>query len=256
MLAGTMPFIARSLKPEHWIRLHRRGADFSAVKTSPASKDLCKLMLTFSDEERPSMAQCLAHEWFRTEDRTLMTVPPQQFASLQNFCHEAALKRTLLLEIASRLPIAKCGHIVELFEAFDEDRDGTLTQEELRKVFKEAGITDKKLVQKIFKSLDVDNDGFLTFSEFAAGVLSVYGDLVEERLRVLFKEVDTDNDEMLSHEEATELLANAAMLLKRDAKSRSTSLLHEILTKGDTKIKYEDLVEKVLGVKSKLALPR
>jgi len=247
MLAGQMPFLARSMKPVQWTRLHKKGADFTKITSSPQGRELCKEMLTYDDEERPSMAQCLKHEWFKADERVMRTVPPAQFMALKNFCHEAALKRTLLLEIASRLPMARCAEIVDLFEAFDVDRDGTLTAEELRRAFKFLGITDEGLVKKIFKSLDVDNDGYLSFSEFAAGVLSVFGDLLEDRLHVLFKEYDEDGDGALNHQEIEEFLANTALLLKKDAKSRSTAMLQEMLSKGATKIKFEELRDKLFG---------
>jgi len=246
MFAGCMPFMASSMKPVMWTRLHKKGADFSRIISSAQGKELCKLMLTYSDVERPSMAECLKHEWFHTEDHVMKIVPPAHFQALQSFCNEAALKRTLLLEIASRLPMARCAEIVEMFESFDADRDGTLTPAEIERAFKSLGIKDDRLIAKIFKSLDLDNDGYLSFSEFAAGVLSVFGDLLEDRLLALFKEYDRDADGLLDQAELKDFLANTTALLKKDSKSRSTTMLQDLLT-GDTKIKYEDLRDKLLG---------
>jgi serine/threonine protein kinase len=247
MMAGCLPFIARSLRPVQWIRLHKKGADFSKCTASGQGKDLCKLMLTYSDIDRPSMAECMKHDWFSTDAREMKTVPPAQLQALQNFCNEAALKRTLLLEMAARLPMSRCGEIIELFEAFDANRDGTLTAEELRSAFRSFGIQDEKLIGKIFKSLDVDHDGFLSFSEFAAGVLCVFGDLVEERMHTLFMESDENSDGVLDRSEAEDFLANAALLLKKDPKSRSTAMLQELLTKGAAGMKYEELMSRIFG---------
>lgn len=251
MLAGCMPFIAHSMKPVQWTRLHKKGADFSRISSSPQGKELCKLMLLYDDEERPSMTQCMKHEWFQTDDRELRTVSPAQLQALESFCNEAALKRTLLLEIASKLPMSRCMEVVELFEAFDTDRDGTLTPEELQMAFRSLGLKDDKLIKKIFKSLDVDNDGFLSFSEFAAGILSVFGNLVEERMHALFKEFDEDSDGVLTRSEVEEFLANAALLLKKDPKSRSTKMLQEMMSKGKSAMKYEEIRDLIFG-KTKL----
>jgi len=248
MLAGDMPFLARSMQPVQWIRLHKKGPAYSKIKTSETSKELCKLLLTYSDEERPTMKEALKHAWFQADDRAVRhTVAPQQFMALQSFCHEAAIKRTLLLEIAARLPMNRCTEIVEMFEEFDVDRDGTLTPEELRKAFYSVGLKDDHLINKIFKSLDMDHDGYLSFSEFAAGVLSVFGDLLQERLLALFQESDENADGVLDQEEAEDFLANAALLLQNQPKSRSTAMLHEFLSKGEGKLKFEDLREKLLG---------
>jgi len=250
MLAGSMPFIARSLKPIQWTRLHKKGPDYGKINSSPQGKELCKLMLTYSDVERPSMAECMGHEWFKADNRDMKTVPPAKFQALQDFCSESALKRTLLLEIASRLPMARCGEIVEMFEQFDTDRDGTLTAEELRRAFYSLGVKDDHLIKKIFKSLDVDNDGFLSFSEFAAGVLCVFKDLIEERLHAMFEEYDTDSNGLLDQDEARNFLANASILCKKDPKSRSMVVLKDLLSKGSSGMKYEEIRDKIFGIES------
>merc|ERR1719359_1699543 len=51
------------------------------------------------------MQECLEYEWFRSERRDLQTVVAGQFHHLQQFCKDSALKRGVLLEIASRLPM-------------------------------------------------------------------------------------------------------------------------------------------------------
>merc|ERR1719204_1334736 len=106
-----------------WTRLHRRGPDWKLVKTSALSQQLCKEMLTFSVGKRPSMAACRENSWFKANSSALGVVSPEQFAELSKFCEDTALKRTMLLEIASRLPMRKAGHIVEMFSRFDVNGD-------------------------------------------------------------------------------------------------------------------------------------
>lgn len=251
MLAGQMPFMASTLKPIQWTRLHKKGPDWSLVKTSPASKDICRQMLTYTDIDRPSMRDCLKHDWFQVETRLLKTVKPEQFMPLQAFVHQAALKRSVLLEMASRLPMHKATHIVEVFEAFDTDRDGTLTADELKTAFASFGLKDDQLVSKVFRSLDVDNDGYLSFSEFAAGLLNVFQDLLSDRLYTLFKQFDEDDDGSLDRDEAKEYLANAALLLRDDPNSRSQEILRSLLKTGRAKITFEELKEALMNSESR-----
>jgi len=246
MLAGTLPFMAKVMEPSVWITLHKKGPDLSLLKGSKSGKELCRLMLTFSEDKRPSMADCLHHEWFALEKRSLQTFSPNQFVPIQSFYHEVALKRSLLLELASKLPMSKAGPIVDLFEAVDADKDGTLTLPELQVVFQQMGMADEKLVKKIFKAMDVNKDGCLSFSEFAAAVLLLFKDLLDDRLHALFLEHDEDGNGTLDIHEAEEFLGNAALLLKNKS-GRSSNLVQDLISSNTQRLTYPELRDKVLG---------
>eukprot|EP00928_Gymnodinium_smaydae_P034892 TRINITY_DN2463_c0_g1_i1.p1 TRINITY_DN2463_c0_g1~~TRINITY_DN2463_c0_g1_i1.p1 ORF type:complete len:747 (-),score=143.30 TRINITY_DN2463_c0_g1_i1:53-2293(-) len=247
LLTGQMPFCATSLNANAWLRLHKRGPDWSLVRTSSASRDLCQLMLTFHAQRRPSMAECRGSPWFSAHDVGLGVVSAEQFEELHKFCQDTALKRTMLLEIASRLPMNKAGEIVDMFSRFDVNGDSSLSEKELQKTFSDMGINDTAVVQRVFETLDVDKDGLLSFSEFAAGVLVLFKDLLDERLRTLFKRRDRDGNGYLDYNEAKEFLANATCMLCEVANKRSFDMLEELLQGGQTKIRYEDIREKLLG---------
>jgi len=247
MLAGQMPFMARTLKAIQWTRLHKKGPDWSLVRTSPGGKELCKQMLAYHDIDRPSFKEALGDEWFSQERRLMKNVNPEQLMGLKAFVHQAALKRSVLLELASRLPIHESQRIVEVFEAFDTDRDGTLTPDEVKNAFYQSGIKDEKLISKIFRALDVDNDGYLSFSEFAAGLLTVFQDLLEDRLHTVFMQYDEDGDGYLDHDEVQEYLANAALLLRNDSKSRSQNILTHLLKSGRPKVSFKELRDAILA---------
>jgi len=177
----------------------------------------------------------------------MKNVNPEQLMGLKAFVHQAALKRSVLLELASRLPIHESQRIVEVFEAFDTDRDGTLTPDEVKNAFYQSGIKDEKLISKIFRALDVDNDGYLSFSEFAAGLLTVFQDLLEDRLHTVFMQYDEDGDGYLDHDEVQEYLANAALLLRNDSKSRSQNILTHLLKSGRPKVSFKELRDAILA---------
>merc|ERR1712078_78906 len=125
-----------------------------------------------------------------------------------------------------------------MFESFDTDKDGSLSKAEVRAAFSEMGMCDQDLVARIFNTLDVDSDGLLALSEFSAGVLVFFKDLLDDRLHALFARRDRDGNGFLDAEEAKEFLADSTLMLTQEANKRSFDLLDELMQGGQTKIRY------------------
>jgi len=247
MGAGAMPFMAMSLDAKEWARIAKKGPDWSLVKTSPQGKDLCEKMLTFSDSQRPSMKQCLQHEWFSCHGHTLQrVVAPAQLSALHKFTEMTALSQSMLLEIAGRLPMERAEKIVGVFEAFDANKDGAISKQELQQGFTRLGMKDQGLLENTFKALDVDGNGSLSFSEFAAGILLMFKDLLEGRFRALFKRHDKNSDGMMSRDEVRAFLSVARTLSKKDTQGNHQDVIDKLFPGNSSKVSYEDLRRLVL----------
>merc|ERR1712190_544538 len=155
-------------------------------------------------------------------------------------------KRALLLELAARLPMTHAERVVKIFKQIDANGDGGMSKEELQAYFDKLGLKDHKLIGRTFVALDVDGDGVLSFSEFAAGVLLQYGDLLEERFRALFRKHDLDCDGVLTREEARTFLANILHMASRETRKKPDDAFNELFQFGNDRVTYEDLKSKVL----------
>eukprot|EP00927_Polykrikos_kofoidii_P086423 TRINITY_DN9680_c1_g2_i1.p1 TRINITY_DN9680_c1_g2~~TRINITY_DN9680_c1_g2_i1.p1 ORF type:complete len:765 (-),score=180.00 TRINITY_DN9680_c1_g2_i1:71-2365(-) len=239
MLTGTFPFMATSMNGDAWIRLHRRGPDWNSVKSSATGRSLCQAMLTFHDARRPTMAKCLTHDWFTsTEKHKLTTVTPAQFLGLQAFCKESDVKRTLLLEVASRLPVEKAQDIVQIFERVDANGDGRLSRHELQDFFADMGIRDEEMIAKLFRVLDVDGNNELSFSEFSACLLTLFKDLLEDRLETLIAEYDNDGDGSIDRGQAAAMMHSVAAALGKG--DDELAVLGKRFATKDAKLSYGD----------------
>ncbi|CAE7443791.1 CPK8 [Symbiodinium natans] len=226
LCTGSLPFMANTLQPSAWTRLHKRGPKWDDMKTCADSKVLCKAMLQYDEGERPSMAQVLQFSYFQIAAHELKFVPPEKFASFLNAHKLHRARQGLLLEIAARLPFRRAGEIIRMFSEVDEDKTGTITLDELMAYFAKVGIHDEDL-DKTFAALDVDKDGLLSFSEFAAGALLLYQDALEDELHMLFETCDKDNDGILNTQEAETFLGSvrAATDLGGKVSSRTEAFL-------------------------------
>ena len=61
------------------------------------------------------------------------------------------------------------------FDMLDEDGDGTLTKDELKKVFGGGHVSEKgeQIWDELIASVDQDSDGMVTYAEFEAGMKSM-----------------------------------------------------------------------------------
>ncbi|CAK9029658.1 Lon protease (ATP-dependent protease La), partial [Durusdinium trenchii] len=205
LCTGALPFMASSIQPSAWTRLHKRGPRWEDMKTCADSKTLCKAMLQYQESDRPTMAEALEFPYFQTATHELKFVAPEKFANFLNAHKLHRARQGLLLEIASRMPFQRAGEIIRMFSEVDKDRTGTITLDELIAYFDAAGIPHDDLA-KTFQVLDVDKDGTLSFSEFSTGALLLFQDALEDELHMLFASYDSNNDGILTTSEAETFL--------------------------------------------------
>mmetsp|Transcript_51531 Transcript_51531/g.167213 ORF Transcript_51531/g.167213 Transcript_51531/m.167213 type:complete len:249 (+) Transcript_51531:1256-2002(+) len=191
--------------------------------------------------------ECLSHKWFSTVAKDLKVVHADQLKDLQRFSETTALKRAVLTEIAARLPMKSADRIVKFFSKLDENSDGTIDKDELLRGFKQIGLKDQGVIDKTFQVLDVDGDGILSLNEFAAGVLMIYTDLLEDRFRALFRRYDENCDGVLDREELSKLLGSAMPLAIHDSRGNPGAILEDMLKGSDGHLSYDEVKTRLLG---------
>eukprot|EP00930_Biecheleria_cincta_P089513 TRINITY_DN78841_c0_g1_i1.p1 TRINITY_DN78841_c0_g1~~TRINITY_DN78841_c0_g1_i1.p1 ORF type:complete len:714 (-),score=151.69 TRINITY_DN78841_c0_g1_i1:49-2190(-) len=249
LCAGSYPFMARSVTPSAWMRLHKRGPKYDAMKTSGDSRDLCQAMLTYHEQDRPTMLDVLSFEYFKKASHQLTMVPAENFGPFLAVCKMHAARQGLLLEIAARLPFSKSSEIINLFSEVDTDHSGTIGRKELVDYFAKIGIHDQELVQETFNVLDVDKDGALSFSEFASGALLLFKDTLEDQLYSIFSRYDSEGSGVLTSKQADAFLANVQSMT--DLKGHSQA--EQFLQSG--KITFAQLRDYLLGPMSASSKP-
>jgi serine/threonine protein kinase len=247
LLSGNMPFFANSMKPASWRKALKKQPNWNCINTSGASKALCGHMLTFRESDRFSMGQCLQHRWFSQHHSDPNTVATASFAGLKDVIHEAAVKRAIMFEIASRLPIDQAQQVVQIFDFFDADRSGSVSLEELNEAFKKLGVEDESLAKKTFTALDVNQSGSLTFSELASGILTFFRELVEERLHMLFLERWDGQGDGLDTYGLHAFLESAARLQSTSG-PRSVEIVRSLERASEQRrVRFEELRDLILG---------
>lgn len=96
----------------------------------------------------------------------------------------------------------------------DKNGDGKLSKQEILEGYEEHfnKVLDEDQLEKLFSSVDIDNSGFIDYSEFIMATMNEKKNISEEKLVSAFKIFDKDNSGTISPDEIREVLGGAAQL--------------------------------------------
>ncbi|GAB2271937.1 Calcium-dependent protein kinase 4 [Dionaea muscipula] len=212
--AGVILYILLSGVPPYWAEsesgifrqiLHGK-LDFESEpwpSISDSAKDLIRKMLHRDPKKRLTAHQVLCHPWILDD-----TVAPDKpldsavLSRLKQFSAMNKLKKMALRVIAERLSEEEIGGLKELFKMLDADNSGTITFEELKDGLKKVGsnLLDSE-IKDLMSAADIDNSGTIDYGEFLAATLHVNKMEREENLVAAFSYFDKDGSGYITIDE-------------------------------------------------------
>lgn len=205
LLSGVPPFWAES-ETGIFRQILQGKLDFDSdpwPTISDSAKDLIRKMLERDPRKRLSAHEVLCHEWI-VDDRVAPDKPLDSavLSRLKQFSAMNKLKKMALRVIAERLSEEEIGGLKELFKMIDTDNSGTITFEELKAGLKKVG---SELMESDIKALmdaaDIDNSGTIDYGEFLAATLHMNKMEREENLVAAFSFFDKDGSGYITIDE-------------------------------------------------------
>lgn len=151
-----------------YISLQRKGPDWTNFGGSSFANDVAGKMLTFKASNRPSLAEMLAHPWFRAFGRARPSITKELLCGLMHFHAASRMEQDALVHAASHLPVDRLRHSMEIFTTVDKDCDGRLGPAELVDALAAVGV-DPAEAQQAAQRLTLS--GPLEFTPFVAALL-------------------------------------------------------------------------------------
>ncbi|KAL6140628.1 hypothetical protein ACLB2K_058926 [Fragaria x ananassa] len=208
LLSGVPPFWAETeigiFRQILQSRLDFESEPWPAI--SDSAKDLIAKMLERNPRKRISAHQVLCHPWII--DDTIAPDKPLDSAvlsRLKQFSAMNKLKKMALRVIAERLSEEEIGGLRELFKMIDADDSGSITFEELKVGLRKVGSElMESEIKDLMEAADIDNNGTIDYGEFLAATVHLNKLEREENLLSAFSFFDKDGSGFITIDELTQ----------------------------------------------------
>ncbi|KAL7184983.1 hypothetical protein ACSBR2_027011 [Camellia fascicularis] len=205
LLSGVPPFWAETEKGIFEEVLHGE-LDFSLdpwPNISESAKDLVKRMLVRDPRRRLTAHEVLCHPWVQVNgvapDKPLDSAV---LSRMKQFSAMNKLKKMALRIIAEHLSEEEIAGLKEMFKMIDTDNSGQITFEELKAGLKRVGANLKESeIYDLMQAADVDNSGTIDYGEFIAATLHLNKVEREDHLFMAFSYFDKDGSGYITPDE-------------------------------------------------------
>lgn len=205
LLCGVPPFWAETEQGIFDQVLHG-DLDFSSEPwpcISEGAKDLVRRMLVRDPRRRLTAHEVLCHPWVQ-EDGVAPDKPLDSavLSRMKQFSAMNKLKKMALRVIAECLSEEEIAGLKEMFKMIDTDNSGTISFEELKAGLKRVGANLKESeIYDLMQAADVDNSGTIDYGEFIAATLHLNKIEREDHLFAAFSYFDKDGSGYITPDE-------------------------------------------------------
>lgn len=249
--AGVILYILLSGVPPFWAETEqgifdailRGNTDYESEpwpSISSGAKDLVKKMLEHDPKKRITAAEVLNHPWVR-EDGEAPDKPLDSavLVRMKQFRAMNKLKKVALKVIAESLSEEEIRGLKEMFKSIDADNSGTVTFEELKSGLARFGskISESE-VRQLMDAADVDGNGTIDYLEFITATMHMNRMEREDHLYTAFQYFDKDSSGYITKEELEQALKNYGMGDHETIKD----IIDEVDTDNDGRIDYDEFV--------------
>uniref|UniRef100_A0A6N2M0E5 non-specific serine/threonine protein kinase n=1 Tax=Salix viminalis TaxID=40686 RepID=A0A6N2M0E5_SALVM len=241
LLSGVPPFWAET-EQEIFEQVLHGDLDFSSdpwPSISESAKDLVRRMLVRDPKSRLTAHEVLCHPWVQ-EDGVAPDKPLDSavLTRLKQFSAMNKLKKMALRIIAETLSEEEIAGLKEMFKMIDSDGSGQITFEELKAGLKRAGANLKESeIYDLMQAADVDNSGTIDYGEFIAATLHLNKIERQDHLYAAFSYFDKDGSGYITPDELQQACEDFGL---EDV--RLEEMIREVDQDNDGRIDYNEFV--------------
>ena len=242
MLCGSPPFYSMDEKKlkEKIINYDYNFNHPVFSKISEDAKDLLRSIFVDS-ERRPSISDILNSPWVKEN-------APNSGNEYLNIDWKRVVKYSKLNLVQKSVINYRAFHMteneaneyVEMFKEIDENSDGVLTFDEIKKGIKccNLDINDDDLI-KLFNDMDTDKNGLINYTEFVASLMDYEKSISKEHLIKCFQNYDEDHSGKIDFIEFCKIIKPQ----NDDEKKELKILYDQFDDNGDGEIDIDEFIQ-------------
>ena len=242
LLCGAKPFWAHKKKRivEKIMRAHVKMKEPNWKFISKEAKDFVMLLLQKDPAKRPTAEEAMAHAWLHNEYKLSNRRPEEDImdrvnASLVTYADSGEFKKVALNVIAHKSTAEQIFQIRAAFDQYDSNNDGSISYKGFKAALSKFSYTEEEL-DRMFRSVDVNGDGVIFFTEFLAATLETMGRIEEHRLAEAFDRLDEDDTGYISKENLRNILG------RKCTEEYLEKLMAEVDADQNGRISYEEFL--------------
>ncbi|KAJ0981735.1 hypothetical protein J5N97_009990 [Dioscorea zingiberensis] len=241
LLSGVPPFWAEN-EQGIFEQILNGSLDFESdpwPSISVSAKDLVRKMLVRDPKKRLTAHEVLCHPWIQVGS----TAPDKPLDSavlsrLKQFSAMNKLKKMALRIIAENLSEEEIAGLKEMFKMIDTDNSGQITFEELKAGMERVGANLKESeIYALMQAADVDNSGTIDYGEFVAATLHLNKVEREDHLYAAFSYFDKDGSGYITQDELQQACDEFGL-----ENVRLEEMIGEVDQDNDGRIDYSEFV--------------
>ncbi|KAK1320122.1 Calcium-dependent protein kinase isoform 2 [Acorus calamus] len=241
LLCGVPPFWGETDK-EIFDAIRKGDLDLTSEpwpSISDSAKDLVKKMLTYNPKKRITSDQVLEHPWIKGHQVSNTPIDSAVLIRMKQFRTMNKFKRLALKVIAENLSEEDIKGLTQMFKSMDTDQSGTITYEELKTGLSRLGSKlAESEVKQLMEAADVDKSGSIDYIEFITATMHRHRLERDENLCKAFKYFDKDDSGFITRDELKQAMTEYGM----GDEATIDEILKDVDTDNDGRINYEEFV--------------
>jgi calcium-dependent protein kinase len=198
MLSGNPPFYSKNEKElKEKICKMEYNFDFPAFsKVSEDAKDLIKQIFVERDR-RPTISDILNSNWVKENAPNASSESLNiDWSRIMKYSKLNLVQKSVINFRAFHMSTNEAQEFINIFKLIDENSDGVLTLDEIKKGIKHCKFSFKineDSIIKLFNDMDIDKNGLVNYTEFVSALIDYEKSVKLEHLIACFQNYDEDN---------------------------------------------------------------
>ena len=241
MLCGKPPFYSQD-EDELKKKICSMHYNFDYPEFKKVSQDAINLIkkILVSPDKRLSAGEILADPWIK-ENAPNATGEnlKQNWEHIEQYSKLNLVQKSIINFTAFHLTSRETKEFVEMFKSLDENSDGVLSIDEIKKGVEQCKFGNKgDNIVKIFEEMDIDKNGLINYTEFISALMD-YEKIKENQILECFNSYDADDSGKISFKEFCDMIKPQSEEEKKELKE----LYDKFDTDGDGEISLKEFKE-------------